>query len=100
MVLYWCDQNKSSHFPLEDESNRIFNPPLKLDGKLNKKQCESATLKSETPLILNPEIDKPEEHFYFKRNGKIKSISKRGKATIEICQLNREDTHTQKKLSS
>jgi len=88
---YWCDQNKSSQFPLEDESNRIFNPPLKPDGNLNKKECESIALKPETPLLLNPEIDKPEEHFYFKRNGKIKSISKRGKATIEICQLNRED---------
>lgn len=88
---FWCNQNKSSLFPLEDETNRIFNPPLKPNGNLNEKQCESVALKSETPLILNPEIDKPENHFYFKRNGKIKNISKIGKATISICALNRED---------
>jgi len=90
---YWCNQKKSSLFPIENESNRIINPPLNANNDLDEDKCQSATLKSETPMLLNPEIDKPEEHFYFKRNGKIKSISKRGKATIEICQLNREDLH-------
>jgi len=87
---YWCNQNKDTQFPLEDESKRIFSPPLKAN-ELDESKCKSSKLKSETPLLINPEIDKPEDHFYFYRNGKIKSTSKRGKTTISICKLNRED---------
>ena len=54
-------------------------------------------MKSETALLINPEIDKPEDHFYFHRNGKIKSTSTRGNTTISTCKLNREDLHIERR---
>jgi len=90
---YWCNKNKDTQFPLEDEKNRKFNPPLDKGGKLkvNNCRCNNAELLSEKPLLINPEIDNPEDHFYFLPNGDIKSLSEIGKATIRICELDRED---------
>jgi hypothetical protein len=66
-------------------------PPLDNRGELDKASCraDSQYLLNEKPLLLNPEIDKPEEHLVFLPNGKIKGITERGKSTIDICNLNR-----------
>ncbi len=66
--------------------------PVIISGKLSHKDCfsDSKTLKAEQPLILHPEIDHPENHFKFLRDGRIKGTSRRGDATIEVCGLNRK----------
>lgn len=90
---YWCNQHKASQFTLEDETQRVFQPTLNVDGDLIKKECliDADVLLAEKPLLLNPEIDKAEDHFYFLPNGEIKSVTNRGKETIRICELDRED---------
>jgi len=40
-------------------------------------------------LLLNPEIDEVEKHFYFLPNGEIKHLTKEGEETLNVCQLNR-----------
>lgn len=46
-------------------------------------------LKQEEPLLLHPYFDEPREHFGAKRFGVIYGLTKRGRATIETCDLNR-----------
>jgi hypothetical protein len=50
-------------------------------------------LESEEPLLLHPYFDHPEDHIAFSRLGVpyAKDDSKRGRATIETCHLDREN---------
>lgn len=88
---YWCNQAKSSQFPINQDGLRIFNPPLTNGGNLDKPKCKSnyPDLLGEQPLILNPELDTPENHILFLTNGTVWGITNRGTKTIEICDLNR-----------
>ncbi|MEN8218934.1 MAG: hypothetical protein ABFS56_21695 [Pseudomonadota bacterium] len=71
---------------------RVTQPPLDFHG-LDKNACQadSPIMAAEKPLLLNPEIDKPELHFIFLPNGEIIEKTQRGKKTQEICDLNRDD---------
>ncbi len=71
---------------------RVTQPPLDFQ-ELDKNACwaDSPIMAAEKPLLLNPEIDKPELHFVFLPNGKIIEKTQRGKKTKEICDLNRDD---------
>ena len=68
---------KANHFPLIDESQRVFTP------------LESVSL--ETPLLLNPCTDQPEDHLIYNDNGTVMSSTTRGQATIVVLGLNRID---------
>ena len=46
-------------------------------------------LKVEKPLLLHPYFDDPEEHFDAGQYGALEGKTKRGRATIEVCALNR-----------
>jgi len=46
-------------------------------------------LVAEEPLLLHPYFDKAEDHFSLGKFGTLEGITKRGKATIKICDLNR-----------
>ncbi len=46
---------------------------------------------NEFPLIIDPCSDNPAEHFVHEEDGSIKAISEKGKITIEILKLNREN---------
>ncbi|OQY45396.1 MAG: hypothetical protein B6247_29010 [Candidatus Parabeggiatoa sp. nov. 2] len=83
---------KSNKFPIAPTGIRVTTPPLDNQGELNKALCraDSQLLLDEKALLLNPEIDKPEEHLVFLPNGQIKGITERGKKTIDICNLNRK----------
>jgi len=60
--------------------------------------ADTSPLIDENPLLLNPEIDNPREHFIFDVYGKIESSTIRGIATIEICKLDRINlNHNRKK---
>lgn len=90
---FWCNNYKKNQFPLEGEKERVQNPPLLKSGKLDHDKCKanSAELINEEPLLLNPEIDDRKKNLYFLPNGAIKGYTKKGKATIEICKLDRLD---------
>ena len=49
------------------------------------------SLANEKPLLLNPELDNPREHFIFDEYGKIEGITVRGKRTVKICKLDRKE---------
>jgi len=61
---------------------------------LNRQFCNAADapLVDENPLLLNPEIDHPEDYLTFDVNGNIIAHGHdlpRGRSTIKICKLNR-----------
>jgi hypothetical protein len=87
-ICNFCNTRKSNFFPLTDENNRINQPQNnKAEWKAN-----SLSFLSESPLLLHPEIDNPDEHLEVNINGllKEKDNSMRGRRTIEICYLNRD----------
>ncbi len=69
-----CNQYKSNHFPLENESNRAHKPE---DNIIN-----------EIPQLFNPDTDNVFDHFIFEYDAQIKGITKKGEKTIEILKLN------------
>ncbi len=71
-----CNRNKGSTFPLADE---------RLQSKI---PYELAL--HQTPLLLNPRVDEPAEHFAYNMDGKMIGLTERGRATIEILDLNRD----------
>lgn len=54
-------------------------------------QTSKACDKFEKPLLLNPCNDPPQKHLTFEANGRCVALSDRGRATIEINQLNRSE---------
>lgn len=81
-----CNHKKGALFPIQDENNRIKIAPL----NRNEWIANSATLLSEAPLLLNPEIDEPAEHLSFFPDGRIFGLTERGTATINLLGLNRD----------
>ncbi len=69
-------------------------PPI-IDQKLNLEKCgaKNPPLKDERPYLLNPETDDPKMYFEFKNNGEMMGVDQdgRGKMTIKICNLNRQN---------
>ncbi len=57
----------------------------------------NSPLSDEKPLLLNPEYDDPKEHLEFDNLGQIKGITNRGKATIDICKLDRPLLYLERK---
>jgi uncharacterized protein (DUF2344 family) len=73
---------------LQNEKKRILlHPDERTEWK-----ADSLTSLSETPLLLHPEIDDPEEHIEVSATGELvkKNNSIKGESTINICKLNRD----------
>lgn len=106
-----CNSKKSSHFPVQNK--RVTEPPKILQNWLSqgaKKEelpdlsriheeslANSLLLMAEEPVLLNPELDNPEELLHFCFTGEIDSDNFRGKKTIQICDLDREQLITSRK---
>jgi len=94
-----CNSKKSNIFPVKNENNRRKEPELLPNNKIDhsKQLLNSDFLKTEYPLLLNPEIDNPENYFKFLSTGEIKSSSKnsddivKSETTIDVCDLNRDE---------
>ncbi len=86
-ICWLCNSKKSNEFPLEDKEKRIHQP----QNRRMQWVANSESLLSEKPLILNPEIDEPEEYLSINTDGVLaaKNDSQRGSTTIEKCDLNR-----------
>jgi uncharacterized protein (TIGR02646 family) len=83
----YCNQNKSSSFPVEVRSNRMFVSGAELD-------------KEEKPLLINPYIHDPEKHIIFRpRTGTLESKTKFGAATLACLKLNDERLVTRRKIA-
>ena len=82
---------KGTKFPIEGK--RVYNHNYcVIDGLLASKECYPLELlEKEKPLLLNPEVDEVEKHLIFLPTGEIKGLTNRGKMTIEICNLKRDE---------
>jgi len=85
---------KGSRFPIRGVRATAFHP-VDATGVLNRAACYLNTnpLLAEDPLLLNPEIDHPEQFLTFNTNGYIVSHGAdqlRGDTSIEIYRLNRD----------
>ncbi len=88
-----CNIKKSNQFPLNNEDTRISDN-LEKEGFLQKnnfvfEKFNLKQLENEERLLLNPEIDKVEEHLYFSITGEIKHLTEKGKKSINVYDLNR-----------
>jgi hypothetical protein len=86
---------KGMRFPISNKPNRIsHDQPVNAALVLNRSICllDSTRLLPESPVLLNPEFDIPENHLTFNDRGQIKSIagSTRGQQTIQILKLFRD----------
>jgi uncharacterized protein (TIGR02646 family) len=73
-----CNQYKSTWFPVEGKRIEVETP-------------YSSILENESNLIVDPCVDKPEEHLFFREDGHTDFLSLKGRTTIEILKLNRSD---------
>jgi uncharacterized protein (TIGR02646 family) len=82
---------KSNQFPIEGV--RVYAHKEDSNAQLDNRQChpDSPPLSLEKPLLLNPEINEPKLHFKFQFDGEMIGVTNKGKKTIEICRLNREE---------
>lgn len=84
-----CNNKKRNRFPINAARQSV---PLMPDGSLDVSKCSSVAqnLVDEKSLLINPETDpNPMQHFRFQATGEIEHKTQQGKATIEICGLNR-----------
>lgn len=95
-----CNRRKSNKFPLEDENCRVVcKPVLNVTGLPNQlsSRADLNYLKSERPLLLNPEIDEVEKHLVFKADGTVKPLTLKGKTSINLYHLYREPLNIERK---
>jgi uncharacterized protein (TIGR02646 family) len=89
-----CNIKKSNEFPLLEEESTRISDNLEVEGFLennnfNFDNFNIKKLEKENRLLLNPEIDKVEEHLYFSPTGEIKYLTDKGEKSIEVYDLNR-----------
>ncbi len=88
-----CNKFKSNQFPLKNENTRISDN-LEQEGFLKNgefifENFKIQNLEKEERLLLNPEIDKVEEHLLFLPTGEITNLTEKDEKTIKIYKLNR-----------
>lgn len=78
--IYWscpvCDRYKGNRFP-------------QMGGVLHERPYLE-TVEFENPGLLDPCRDNPDDHLEFWENGKVVALSDRGKITIKLLDLNRQ----------
>jgi uncharacterized protein (TIGR02646 family) len=79
-----CQKSKGDQFP-------ILGQQAYISSKKNEdEKAGSKLLLNEKPVLIHPEIDTAENHFYFEKNGIIQGNTERGRRTISILGLNRD----------
>jgi len=94
-VYYWLAYEWSNLLPTCEKCNNAKGNkfPIMKKQTIDVKKSDLKKLnEAEKPYLVNPEIDNPEEYFYFnEKTGEIKSKNERAEVTINTCQLNRTD---------
>lgn len=103
-----CNREGAKHNLFPIKGKRVMTPPLLRNGDLDldKFKSSSKPLIDELPYLIHPEVDNPEEFFEFEIDSDNKGIriigvdnEERGKATIEICKLNRQELKLDRKVN-
>ncbi len=84
-VCHACNKNKTDKFPIL--SKQVKDEPQNKEDK----KADSELLLSEKPIIIHPEVDTPENHFYYDKSGIIYGNTERGQKNVTILNLNRQD---------
>ncbi|AQG80306.1 HNH endonuclease [Spirosoma montaniterrae] len=94
-----CNGRKQHNFPLENEACRVSAPTPGINGLPTDDYCraDKAILVSESPLLLNPELDDPDEHLRFLPNGTVQGKTRKGEKSIELYFLWRDKLITDRK---
>ena len=81
---------KGNKFPVTGNRVAVQNP-FDANDQLQRTilYANASPLADEQPLLIHPEIDDPALHLKFDGFGLMKGITKRGKETIKVCDLNR-----------
>jgi uncharacterized protein (TIGR02646 family) len=95
-----CNREGAKHNQFPIIGTRVNAPAILPDNNLDLTSCKAynAPLLNETPLLLHPEVDRPEEFFAFELDPNGEGIrlvgidpQGRGHQTIQICLLNRKE---------
>jgi uncharacterized protein (TIGR02646 family) len=73
-----CNRYKATWFPLNSEPAKI-------------RATYKEIIQKEKPLLIDPCNDEPNKHLTFDKEGNAIPLTEKGKVTIEILKLNRED---------
>lgn len=71
-----CNRYKSTWFPVEGARSKPLTPIYKIQDE-------------EQALLIDPCLDRPEEHLIYDEKGYVKALTPKGNTTIEILKLNR-----------
>lgn len=86
-----CNGSKSSIFDIEDKDNRAtYSEEAHKEWSLIHK-LSGLYDDQEKPLLINPEKEDPIPHFSFSKNGHVKWLTEKGKNTLNVCNLDRDD---------
>lgn len=90
-----CNSVKNTNFPLFPGIARVNNPTWTAINEFDLNDClnTSTILKNEEYVLLNPEIDNPEESIFYEIDGKISYLDIRGKISIKNYNLNRDELY-------
>ncbi len=89
MACEICNQKyKRDFFPVEDEGKRA---PIGATGE---------ELIKENALLIDPAFDNPAEHLAFEESGMIRPLTTKGKVTVDIIGLNREELVSRRKQAA
>ena len=100
-----CNREGAKHNKFTVLNTYRTSPKIKRNGSLNKSRCKTSNpfLTFEQPVLLNPEIDNPLIFFEFEidpNNQGVRivgiDVNNRGRDTINICLLNRQELITER----
>jgi len=91
LCCHKCNMASNVRFPIK--GSPIKEPP---SDKMQWR-ADSRTLLEEKPLLLNPEVDTPENHLHFDPKGIIYGRTDRGHETIQVYNLNRKELISRRK---
>jgi uncharacterized protein (TIGR02646 family) len=81
-----CSYSKSDKFLIKGKKALLNSFPENEEVLF----ANSVLLQKEQALLIHPEIDSPENHITFNKNGLAIGRTEKGRYTIETCNLNRE----------
>ncbi len=86
----WLANEWSNLLPVCEDCNNAKRNKFPIDNrKVEPENKNAEILIKEEPIIINPEIDTAENHFYFNKGGLIYGHTNRGRKTVDILDLNR-----------
>ncbi|MED3354372.1 AAA family ATPase [Bacillus thuringiensis] len=86
---WWLKYQDDNIFSICVECKRAKSNRFPVKGRLARINADARELSDEKRLLLHPSRDYPERHFIYDEDGMIYHRSPKGKATIDVLNLNR-----------